>query len=116
MSNIALSNVLAKLSPGKGFAIYGTVEGETDYDSNVVFEESSAKPAWSDVEAGKPDEQWVVVRAQRDGKLSSCDWTVLTDVPISDSKRDQWEIYRQSLRNITDQPDPFNITWPTPPQ
>ncbi len=116
MNNIFISNTISKLSPGKGFAIYGTVENESEYNSNVVFEDDSAKPSWSDVENEKPNEQWIIVRAQRDGKLVACDWTVLTDVPMSDSKREQWEVYRQALRDISNQPDPFNITWPTPPE
>ena len=27
-----------------------------------------------------------------------------------------WLDYRQALRDITKQPDPMNIDWPTPPQ
>jgi len=58
--------------------------------------------------------QWVVVRNQRDVLLASCDWTQLPDVEIS--TKSAWAAYRQSLRDITSQTDPFNIIWPTPPQ
>jgi len=40
----------------------------------------------------------------------------LDDVPLTDEKKAEWETYRQELRDITDQPDPFNINWPTPPE
>ena len=64
---------------------------------------------------GKNAEQWKIVRWQRDYKLTNCDWTVLSDVPMDASKKAEWETYRQALRDITSQPDPFNVTWPTPP-
>jgi hypothetical protein len=29
--------------------------------------------------------------------------------------KEVWAAYRQALRDVTLQPDPFNIVWPTPP-
>ena len=54
--------------------------------------------------------QWGKIRALRDAKLRETDWTELPDAPTSDahSKR----AYRQALRDITNQPDPYNIVWP----
>ena len=57
--------------------------------------------------------QWAKVRTQRDNLLSSCDWTQLPDVNIP-TKAD-WATYRQALRDITDQADPYNIVWPNNP-
>ena len=113
----ALSHILRSMTPSEvGFIIQGKViETELDYNSNVVYSDPSQKPLWQAVLDGRGDEQWKVVRGQRDVKLQSCDWTVLPDVPMSDAKREEWETYRQALRDITDQSDPFNITWPTPP-
>lgn len=66
-----------------------------------------------------PDEvlrkEWARVRAQRNKLLAQSDWTVLPDVPLSTEARQQWETYRQALRDVTDQADPFNIVWPTRP-
>jgi len=53
------------------------------------------------------------VRETRNALLSASDWTQLTDVPLA--TKQAWADYRQSLRDITLQPDPFNIIWPTPP-
>lgn len=61
------------------------------------------------------DSQWANVRAQRNNLLSGSDWTQLPDVPMSDDLRQQWVAYRAALRNVTNQPDPFNITWPMAP-
>lgn len=116
MNNVTLSNILWAAVPNEGFGIYGSVENESDYNSNVVYNDPEKKPSWATVQSGQDPEQWNVVKAERKGKLVACDWTVLTDVPMSDSKREQWEVYRQALRDISNQPDPFNITWPTPPE
>lgn len=56
---------------------------------------------------------WADVRAQRDALLKSTDWTQLPDVPVE--TRERWAAYRQALRDITDQSDPFNIVWPVAP-
>lgn len=55
------------------------------------------------------------VRDKRAGLLAKSDWSVLPDVVMTDEDRQQWRAYRQALRDITKQPDPFNIVWPTPP-
>jgi hypothetical protein len=60
--------------------------------------------------------RWGEVREIRNLTLASCDWTSLTDAPLTESKRLEWAAYRQALRNVTSQTDPFNITWPTKPQ
>jgi hypothetical protein len=57
--------------------------------------------------------QWDVVRNQRSALLAASDWTQLPDVPLA--MKQAWADYRQALRDITLQPDPFNIIWPTPP-
>jgi hypothetical protein len=53
---------------------------------------------------------------ERNRYLSESDWTQLPDSPLNESKRNEWVIYRQSLRDITNQEDPFNIIWPIKPQ
>ena len=56
---------------------------------------------------------WACVRKQRDNLLIECDWVGGTDVP--DAIKTKWNNYRQQLRDVTDQSDPDNITWPTKP-
>lgn len=62
------------------------------------------------------DQQWQSVRNERDSKLQECDWTQLPDVPLTAEQKAEWVTYRQQLRDVTNQPDPFNITWPVAPQ
>lgn len=58
--------------------------------------------------------EWPLVRAKRNQLLAQSDWTQLPDVPIA--TKEAWAVYRQALRDVTLQSDPFNITWPVPPQ
>ena len=57
-------------------------------------------------------QQWAAVRTQRNQRLAECDWTQLPDAPVDAAA---WAVYRQELRDITQQPDPFNLVWPTLP-
>jgi hypothetical protein len=61
-----------------------------------------------------PEQAWAEVRKLRDQYLLACDWTQLPDVPLA--TKEVWAQYRQSLRDVTLQADPFNITWPEQPQ
>lgn len=56
--------------------------------------------------------QWESVRAIRNTKLENCDWTQLPDAPVDAAV---WAEYRQELRDITAQTDPFEIIWPNKP-
>ena len=62
------------------------------------------------------DSQWIQVRSIRNQYLSECDWTQLPDSPLTSEKKQEWVVYREQLRDVTLQPDPFNITWPTKPE
>lgn len=59
---------------------------------------------------------WNSIRFQRNELLLECDWTQLPDSPLTNQKQTEWQIYRQSLRDITQQTNPFGISWPTPPE
>tara|TARA_B100001939_G_scaffold186773_1_gene160862 strand:+ start:2004 stop:2510 length:507 start_codon:yes stop_codon:yes gene_type:complete len=56
------------------------------------------------------------IRAERDQKLSACDWTVLADSPLTTAKKTEWKAYRTALRDITAADGfPHTMTWPTEP-
>ena len=55
------------------------------------------------------------VTSERNSLLAASDWTQMVDVPMPDEKRVAWQVYRQQLRDITNQPDLENIVWPTAP-
>ena len=68
-----------------------------------------------------------LLRGYRNVLLNSCDWTVMPDSPLSESKQTEWKTYRQSLRDITKTASPKmrtdisnmldvkSVTWPTKP-
>ena len=66
----------------------------------------------TDEAAAKADAQWAIVRAERNAKLVTSDWTQVLDAPVDAAA---WAYYRQALRDITEQVDPFAITWPKQP-
>lgn len=61
--------------------------------------------------------QWRLVREKRNQLLQESDWTQMLDVVAyaSFDFKDNWRVYRQALRDITTQQDPFNIVWPQQP-
>lgn len=44
------------------------------------------------------------MRSHRNRLLAKCDWSVLPDSPLSESKQAEWATYRQALRD-------FPATW-----
>jgi hypothetical protein len=53
------------------------------------------------------------IRDKRNTLLAISDWTQMPDVALT--TKETWAVYRQGLRDITNQTDPFNIVWPTAP-
>lgn len=81
-----------------------------DNDEGTVAEQEAAYRARIDSEAGAS------VRAERASKLAACDWTVLTDSPLTTAKKTEWKTYRQALRDITSAEGfPHDVTWPSEP-
>lgn len=57
------------------------------------------------------------VRKDRNYLLSECDWTQVTDAPLTAEQKQAWADYRQALRNITaSEGFPFAVQWPAKPQ
>lgn len=76
------------------------------------------------------NKQWVLNRAQQNARmaelarvrrnelLTNSDWSDLASAPqrLGGQLYQQWQQYRQALRDITTQPGfPLNVIWPTPP-
>lgn len=57
-------------------------------------------------------------RATRDQLLADSDWTQMNDSPLSSADKTAWAVYRDELRNITDQdywPQMSDEDWPVAP-
>ena len=61
--------------------------------------------------------QWATVRIERDKLLLESDWsdTASAQTRLSAELLAQWAAYRQALRDITKQNNPFLIVWPSKP-
>ena len=69
-------------------------------------------------EKNQTDEQrWELIKMGRNMRLTASDWTdtLSAKARLGDELYQQWQTYRQALRDITTQADPFNIVWPVPP-
>ena len=87
-----LTTVDAYIEGGKAYNV--KVESTTSDEQNTLI-----------------NEKWANVRVERDSKLQATDWRASSDLTMPDA----WKTYRQALRDITTQADPYNITWPTEP-
>lgn len=57
-----------------------------------------------------------LVRAERDNRLTECDWVVIKAYEKNSTIPNEWSIYRQALRDIpTQEGFPHNVTWPEKP-
>lgn len=57
-----------------------------------------------------------MARSKRNSLLTACDWTQTLDAPIDAATREAYRVYRQLLRDLTEQPDfPNTIEWPLLP-
>lgn len=77
-----------------------------------VWEERDATP---DELEDRASAKWSIIRRYRNELLADTDWTQFVDVPLSVEKKQEFADYRQALRDITDQPDPFDIWFPEAP-
>lgn len=61
----------------------------------------------------------VWVREQRNVLLKNSDWTQNSDSPLSDTKKQEWATYRQSLRDLPSQynsdDNPKDVVFPSEP-
>lgn len=54
---------------------------------------------------------------KRNGLLNNSDWTQMPDSPLSAEKKAEWAVYRQALRDMTEDSNwPTHCNWPTQPE
>lgn len=90
-------------------------EGEPQLVDGVWTRQWVVTDATAEQLAERAEAKWGQVRAERNAKLTACDWTQLSDAPLTNVQTAEWATYRQALRDITAQPDPFKIDWPKAP-
>jgi hypothetical protein len=88
-------------------------EGTPTLIDGVYYKSWNQTNATSEEISYRIENQWEVIRIQRNELLTECDWTQLADIP--NETRELWISYRAQLRDITSQPNPFSINWPVKP-
>jgi hypothetical protein len=61
------------------------------------------------------DQQWSNVKQGRNQQLAASDW-ICSVSDFAHPKKDAFVVYRQALRDITSQANPFALVWPSAPQ
>ena len=110
------------------FGVYGVVATPkpTDYTKNIsegipTLTDGVYYQVWNQTDATLDEvnarvfQKWEEIRDHRNTLLKECDWAVLVDSPLSGSTLEDWKTYRQELRDVTSQENPFNIVWPNQP-
>lgn len=64
-----------------------------------IAQRQAEETAWNN---GAFDRAMADLRSKRDRLLASCDYTVLQDSTYTDEQVAEWVIYRQALRDITE--------------
>lgn len=78
----------------------------------VVFSEA-AEPQYI-IDTSAIDQLWSEIKKRRSNLLKECDW-ICSVSDYSPPNKEEWIIYRQALRDITKQTNPYRLVWPTPP-
>jgi len=94
------------------------MEGVADDASDMIKDGKIVqKPAPSDTV--KNDAAILELRLRRDLMLADTDWTQLPDSPLSDSAKNEWQEYREKLRNLPSENEDIldidDVSFPTPP-
>lgn len=110
--NKEIENYITGNYPGNIFYIENNVPTVIPAAPNNYSQFDYTTKQWIDPRTAET--QWRIIKAQRNKLLSDSDWTQLPDVPLT--TKAAWATYRQQLRDVTTQTDPFNITWPQAPQ
>ena len=108
---------------------FDTIDGVAEYNRSThtligpMIEVLADKviTTWELIEKSQ-EELLQVIRKKRDSLLKASDWSQQPDVPLSEEKRNEWRIYRQQLRDLTNGDllelldDPFYNNWPQKPE
>lgn len=106
------------------YRVIPTPKPTYDYTKNVTMGvpqsiDGAWVQFWDETDASEEEiaerisDKWIEIRNERNRLLSECDWTQLPDAPIADIQ--SWRDYRQDLRDVTLQQNPFQIIWPDKP-
>jgi len=81
------------------------------------IELTAEEEAELDAQREAADQDFGMIRSQRNAMLGNCDWTQLGDAPLTDEQKAEWVTYRQELRDLPANFDRVSeVVWSTPPE
>ena len=84
--------------------------------NGVYYDLTAEEEAALDAEAEAADLNLNMVRADRNSMLQSSDWTQIGDATLGDHTAEDWQTYRQELRDL---PATYSrvseVVWPNDP-
>jgi hypothetical protein len=72
---------------------------QIELTAQEIAQRQAEATAWAN---GAFDRAIAGLRSKRNALIASCDWTVLSDSPLSETEKTAWLEYRQELRDITE--------------
>jgi hypothetical protein len=108
------------------YRVTPTPQPESDYAVNLErtavkvngtwIEKWIETPATPEQIAERTTAKSADVRSERNRLLADCDWTQLADSPLDADAKLAWQLYRETLRMVPEQPGfPWNVEWPPVP-
>ena len=100
------------VKPNLGISSIGIYsQAETTFNNEI-----QRKKDLDDAYTSQSSFLWEKLRSERDSLLLFSDFTQLSDIGLSDSKKAEWVTYRKALRDLpANTSDPANPNWPTKP-
>jgi len=108
-----LDHTQVRITLDDGREMFAGVKGATwlHAELNEWLESNTPEP-WK-TEQEIYDDAVISVRSKRNQLLKDSDWAILPDAPTD---KEVWAIYRQQLRDVTEQPGfPFDVVFPEAP-
>ena len=96
------------------------IEGTYSTDNFIVVDGVAVAKSSEVITQQNKTQAQLDLRNYRGAMSDSSDWTQTPDSPLSDTKKQEWQTYRQALRDLpaayTDIESVDEVTWPTAPE
>ena len=76
------------------------IEGSFSTDEYIIKEGKATKKNKTTITKQNKTQAQIDLRQKRDSLLINSDWTQTIDSPLSDTKKLEWQTYRQQLRDL----------------
>lgn len=76
------------------------IEGSFSTDEYIIKEGKATKKNKTTITKQNKTQAQIDTRQKRDSLLINSDWTQTIDSPLSDTKKLEWQTYRQQLRDL----------------